>query len=478
MKRWMAVVCFVVAGFLGFTTFRAEAQLTCSPAPCVTSNVSVSSADSGTTVAGMVLAANPASSSQDLAITANNFLDMKYCFGSIGDSSESAVFTSSDFGLTWSGGCQLPSGPNFGPNFDPIAGYDNAGNLFSGQLGVSNSLETAFMQKLTAGSSVWGDYFPTLQYTDPSTVKFFDYDFPGMAIDNNHTAPVLYVTAWEKGLRGLNAAPVSAVAVGQSYDGGATWTTERVSAILAGTDLAQYSRVAVARNSKVLATWIQTNAGNSEIVYASLSSDHGVSWTAPAKTFEILQAPQAGPQCDGNYPGVARVVPNTCVRMFYFPQLASSFSSTGTSQFDAVYPNFNGTNVAIAYRSTQNGAKWSAPIVLSGVAADQFEPCIAAESNSSSTIGVAWLDTRNSPVGQQDTLYDAYGVVSTDGGLTWSSAYRLSSESGGTMVETEPKSQYLGDWTGCAWANGTFYYAFPSTANGTNQVATIVGLNP
>jgi hypothetical protein len=426
----------------------------------------------------MVLAASPAPSSQDLAVTANDFLDMKYCFGSIGDSSESAVFTSSDLGLTWSGGCELPSGPNFGPNFDPIAGYDNAGNLFSGQLGVSNSRETVFMQKLAAGSSVWGEYFPTLQYTDPLTVKFFDYDFPGMAIDNNHSAPVLYVTAWEKGLSGINANPVSAVAVGQSYDGGATWTTERVSAILAGADLAQYSRVAVARNSKVLATWIQTNGANGEIVYGSLSSNHGVSWTAPAKAFEIFQVPQAGPQCAGNYPGVARVVPNTCVRMFYFPQLASSYTSAGTNQFNAVYPNFNGTNVAIEYRSTQNGTKWSAPVVLSSVAADQFEPCVAAESNNSSTIGVAWLDTRNSPAGQPDTLYDANGVVSTDGGLTWSAVSRLSSESGETTVETEPQSQYLGDWTGCAWANGIFYYAYPSTVNGMNQVATIVGLNP
>jgi hypothetical protein len=476
VKWWIVVVSFGIAVFPGIATFPAEAQLTCSPAPCVTENISVSSTAPGTTVAGMVLAASPGS--QSLAITANDFFDMKYCFGSIGDSSESAVFTSSDLGLTWSGGCQPPSGPNFGPNFDPIAGYDNAGDLFSGQLGVSNSGETVFLQKLGAGSSIWGNYFPSLEYTDQSTVDFFDYDFPGMAIDNNHAAPVLYVTAWEKGLRGLGAELVSAVAVGQSYDGGATWSTERVSDILTGTNLALYSRIAVAENSKILATWIQTNGGSGEVVYAALSSNHGALWTTPAKAFEIFQTPQAGAQCIGNYPGVVRTVPNTCVRMYYFSQLASSYTSAGLNQFNAVYPNFNGTNVAIEYRATQNGTKWSAPIVLSSVAADQFEPCIATASNNSSTLGVAWLDTRNSPVGQPDTLYDAYGVVSTDGGLTWSSPYRLTPESGATMVQTEPQSQYLGDWTGCAWANGILYYAFPSTANGTNQVATIVGLNP
>jgi hypothetical protein len=461
------------------TAPHANAQLTCSPAPCVTSNVAVSNPGSNTTVAGMVLAVSPISSSQDLAITANDLVGMKFCYGSLGNSSESAVFTSSDLALTWSGGCQLPSGPNFGPNYDPIAAYDNQGNLFSGQLGVSNTLETVFMQELAAGSATWGSYFPTLTYTDQSTEDFYDYDFPGMAIDNSHSSPVLYVTAWEKGLSNPNTGPVAAVTVGQSYDGGVTWATERVSDILAGTSLAQYSRLAVTKNSKVLVTWIQSSGGNAETVYAALSGNRGASWTAPAKIFNISQSAPAGAECAGNYPEVNRVLSHTCVRMFYFPQLAStSNSSSGANQFNAVYPNYNGTNVAIEYRSTLNGIKWSAPVVLSSVAADQFEPCIAAATSGSTTIGVAWLDTRNSPAGEPDTLYDAYGIVSTDGGSTWSSVYRLSSESGGTTVETEPQSQYLGDWTGCAWKGGIFYYAFPSTANGLNQVATIVGLNP
>ena len=461
------------------TAPHAKAQLTCSPAPCVTSNIAVSSSSSNTTVAGMVLAVSPISSSQDFAITANDLVGMKFCYGSLGNSSESAIFTSSDLALTWSGGCQLPSGPNFGPNYDPITAYDNQGNLFSGQLGVSNTLETVFMQELAAGSATWGSYFPTLTYTDQSTEDFYDYDFPGMAIDNSRTSPVLYVTAWEKGLSNPNTGPVAAVAVGQSYDGGVTWATERVSDILAGTSLAQYSRLAVTKNSKVLVTWIQSSGGNAESVYAALSGNRGVSWTPPAKIFNISQPSPVGAECAGNYPEVNRVLPHTCVRMFYFPQLAStSNSSSGANQFNAVYPNYNGTNVAIEYRSTLNGTKWSAPVILSSVAADQFEPCIAAATNGSTTIGVAWLDTRNSPTGERDTLYDAYGIVSTDGGSTWSSVYRLSSESGGTMVETEPQSQYLGDWTGCAWKGGIFYYAFPSTANSLNQVATIVGLNP
>jgi hypothetical protein len=62
--------------------------------------------------------------------------------------------------------------------------------------------------------------------------------------------------------------------------------------------------------------------------------------------------------------------------------------------------------------------------------------------------------------------------------MTWGAVHRISSASGSTTVETEPNSEYLGDWTGCAWQNGIFYYAFPSTANGSNQVAMIAGMKP
>lgn len=132
-----------------------QAQLTCSPAPCVTSNIQVSPSAANITVAGMVLAASPVSSSQNLAITANYLVDMSYCYGAAGDSSTSGVFLSTDLGSLWSGGCQPPSGADVGPQYDPIAAYDENGNLFSGQLGSSGTAETVFLQELPAGSTLW-----------------------------------------------------------------------------------------------------------------------------------------------------------------------------------------------------------------------------------------------------------------------------------------------------------------------------------
>jgi hypothetical protein len=430
-------------------------------------------------VAGITLAASPIPFSEDLGITANYLIEMSHCSGSGGFTnftSWTGAFTSANQAATWSGGCQPFSGTDLTPNYDPMAVYDASGNLFSGQLGDTSTAEGVFLQELPAGSTLWGNFFPILSYTNPTTVDFYDYDFPGLAIDNYNSPSCLYVTAWETGKRLSNNALVSAVAVGHSCNAGATWTTKRVSGLPASPTLALYSRVAVAQNGTVLATWVQNGGGKTNKVYESSSSDGGNTWTTPLNVFDITQAAEAS--CSNNYPHVDRALPHTCVRMYYFPQLASTFSTSAGQAFHAVYPNYNGTHVAVNYSFSPDGKTWSSPVVLSSVSADQFEPCISSPSQSSSMLGVAWLDTRNSPTGKPDSVYDAYGIASSDGGATWSSVYRLSAQSGSPTVETKPNSQYLGDWTGCAWQNGIFYYAFPSTANGSHQVAMIAGLNP
>jgi hypothetical protein len=163
--------------------------------------------------------------------------------------------------------------------------------------------------------------------------------------------------------------------------------------------------------------------------------------------------------------------------MFYFAQLAATHVSGGAYQVDAVYPEYNGTNVKTVFEPTTTSGWGYALTIDSSVNSDEFEPCIATKPGDSNVIGVAWLDTRNSPSGSPDTLYDAYAALSTDGGSTWGTPYRLSSSSSSFSVAIDSQ-EYLGDWTGCAWQGGLFYYAFPSTANNENQVATIVGLNP
>jgi hypothetical protein len=459
------ILLLLLFGVAIAATPSAQAALTCT-APCTTANVQISNGSADSTIAGFALASFPASTS-DLAVVANYLVNMNACIVSGDKSSFSGVFTSTDQGSTWSGGCQPPSGAVLLEALDPVAIYDIGGNLFTGQLGTNGPTPGVFLQENQ------GSFFPTISFTNQTTVNFYNYDFPGLAIDSNNC---LYVTAWETGDKISNHKPFSAVAVAHACSPDYTsWTTVPVfTPPIVAPNVAAYSRVAVGSDNTVFVTWVQESGGTAIEVYAATSPDKGNTWTADGSIFSIKQTAAAA--CPNNNPYPDRALPHTCVRMFYFPQLASSAGP----QYNAVYPNHNGTQIQINYRSS---AKWSSDVVLDAPPADptatgdQFEPCIASPSASSSTIGVAWLDTRNSPKGKPDSLYDAYAMISSDGGATWSTAYRLSTQSSGTTVAAVPNSEYLGDWTGCAWQNGIFYYAFPSTANGTHQVGMIAGLN-
>ena len=98
-----------------------------------------------------------------------------------------------------------------------MAAYDSNGDLFSqGQLGNTTTTEGVFLQELPSHSSNWGDFFPTLTFTDAKTVDFYDFDSPALVIDNHNSPNCLYVTAWEVGYKLSNHDPLTAVAVGHS----------------------------------------------------------------------------------------------------------------------------------------------------------------------------------------------------------------------------------------------------------------------
>lgn len=449
------------------------------PPPCTTAPCTVADGGAGTTIAGYALAAD----SSNIAVAANDFIDMSPCIGSGYNASWTGLFTAANPAGPWSGGCQAPSGTDQDPNWEPVAVYDNNGNLLSGQLGATATTDGVFLKEGTGGS-----YFPTLIFTDPGIAQFYNFDFPGIAIDAKNC---VYIAAWEFGTQLSNNKPASAIAVGHACNptnadwSTISWTTVRVNpTLIVGKQVVSYPRVSAQGNGNVLVTWVQNNGGKTPQVFSSFSSDGGNTWSAPTNVFSISQT--AAAVCPDNDPHVDRALPHTCVRMFYYPELAVTNSVATGRVFHAVYPNHAASGkISINYRlGTLDGSTFTGPTVLSTVAGDtgatgdQFEPCIAA---SGQKIGIAWLDTRNSPTGQPDSVYDAFAMTATvsEGGggpqIAYGTVHQLSTENNGTMVETKANSEYLGDWTGCGWQSGTFYYVFPSTTSG-HQVAMIAGL--
>lgn len=83
--------------------------------------------------------------------------------------------------------------------------------------------------------------------------------------------------------------------------------------------------------------------------------------------------------------------------------------------------------------STDQGATWSEPVVISSSTrpADKFFPAVDVASNG--RIDVAWHDFRNDPFGpgqvgsfyRAERYWDVYATHSTDGGASWSSNLRV-----------------------------------------------------
>lgn len=87
-------LALLVPGSIAHSVETQDPALTCSTAPCVTSNVQISPSTSSSTVAGFSLAANPASSSHQLGVTANFLTNMSNCYSSGGTVGASGVWTS------------------------------------------------------------------------------------------------------------------------------------------------------------------------------------------------------------------------------------------------------------------------------------------------------------------------------------------------------------------------------------------------
>lgn len=118
-------------------------------------------------------------------------------------------------------------------------------------------------------------------------------------------------------------------------------------------------------------------------------------------------------------------------------------------------------------RSTDGGATWSSPAVLSesprpasGGAADHFYPMVAAAGDG--LVYVAWFDDRDGPIG-------VYAVRSTDGGRSWSPEVRLSPPEGLDGIYGEYGGIEIDDdgVLHVTWSDGVGHISRPGGRGGT-----------
>src|SRR5262249_10253036 len=108
------------------------------------------------------------------------------------------------------------------------------------------------------------------------------------------------------------------------------------------------------------------------------------------------------------------------------------------------------------------------PSLTNEVVSGQAMPSIAIDAQGNLT--VVWYDTRRDPGGK---LLDVFGTVSTDGGHTFSSNFRLTDASFDPSVGAIAAGggqTYLGDSLGVAAAGNRIFAAWTDTSSGSQDV--------
>ncbi|MGB7603501.1 MAG: sialidase family protein [Candidatus Sulfotelmatobacter sp.] len=146
-------------------------------------------------------------------------------------------------------------------------------------------------------------------------------------------------------------------------------------------------------------------------LYVSRSSDSGRSWNTV-----LLDVSGAAPDC----------ATEGCEAGYLGAQAALASDAAGTLYVLWNAGTTNGGNERMFFSSsTTGGASWSARTEVSSApgSAEHCFPAIAA--GAAGDVRIAWMDTRNQPLGPQP-LWNVFERSSSNGGATWSAEAQLS----------------------------------------------------
>jgi hypothetical protein len=177
------------------------------------------------------------------------------------------------------------------------------------------------------------------------------------------------------------------------------------------------------------------------------STDAGKTWTTT-----ILATSQEAPAC--SFKG--------CYRDFFSSQATIASDSAGALVFAYLLNNAADAPKTLYVRRSTDGLNWSAPVVVND-AGDSNMPAIAS-GPSPGDFRLVWQDDRSGPNG-----WNTWYARTTNGGVAWSRAVRLSNLGSGASYKTPagytfPYGDYLGlavDSSGTShviWGEGNGIY--------------------
>jgi hypothetical protein len=416
-------------------------DLTCSPAPCVLTNVQVSQ--------------SVANTAPDLVLNPSNPLAL--LSGSDEDNC-AAVHGSRDAGSTWSDVCALlPVNPAFayGPNNTAYA----AGFGTDPKCGLDCDQSVGRFSITTDNGVTWSKS----QVVIPNILGF-SVDSADIEVDNNRLSPYyggIYISATQFG-----GSAESTITVSRSKDGGATWQTVAVDSTQNLPTRDDFSELAVGADGSVYVVWMRCDLvgligcpGQPATLWFSKSTNGGTSWSSPLAVSTVQLLPN-GPGC-GSYP--RETIPNTsCTVVRNRPSIAIDNSGLDfiPKIYTAIY-NWTGSFMQVVVAtSPDNGTTWGSPVPVAPPSDnhDQFSPWINV--NSAGLVGVTWLDRRDDLA---NVRYRAFAGMSADGGATFFKNVRLAAAPSDPRISTFYSAFPVHN----VWGRDTLYAVWQDTRTGT-----------
>jgi hypothetical protein len=426
----------------------------CSPAPCVLPPTQAS--EGGNPVTDTPIVSNPLNPKQLLLGSVDGNCPIPSVLG---------FHLSNDGGSSWKRKCMtsiITQQHVYWPSFDPSVGYDRKGAAYIVGFYNASDSEDGFVafQKSSDGTH-WSKPAVALRHRFPSFPLWTSF-----TVDTNVGSPrvnSVYVSGAMAWYPGKNQ-----VLVSHSTDGGITWKQAAADAVQTYPASDNFTRMAVGKDGTIDLTWMRCAGGGSDAacndgtayMMFSKSTDGGNTWSPPGLMAAVKMPTDW-------------LLPNTKgVRVYNYPGIAADNSNGAyAGNLYVVMYTWTGTYLRVqVVRSTDGGNTWSnpAPVAPPSDTHDQFFPSISV--NSAGLVGVSWLDRRNDPA---NINYQAFAAISPDGGQTFpntqlTKAFSSPNINGG--------NNWMGDYTGNAWAGGDFIVAWMDSSNGVDMQEVIGGI--
>jgi hypothetical protein len=350
------------------------------------------------------------------------------------------VATSIDGGDTWSGRTAADGADGLPlANGDPIAAFDQYGNLFL------TYLTPELKEIVVALSTDNGQHFTVLQtFSDPAGV-----DKPALAVGPGPDGKDGSVWVTYVNLASVNAVFAAGAMVTDKGQVGPFSDPESISDHPGGT----IASLVIDQSGDVLVVFQSPNgvAGPSAI-YASLDKDGlGPEGFSPSIKVSDINI--------GDFP-----IPAQATRKIHAGlNVAIDLSDNGhKGRIYVVYTDSAAvgsavTNIFVRF-SDDDGKTWSDPVLVNddNSTSSKFFPSIAVDQGSGN-VGVSWYDTRNDP---ENIKAQFFAAVSAEGGTKFSTNIQVSpgsSDATNPGLSEDGKLNQFGDYAGLAFFQNTLY---------------------